>query len=155
MGSVQFQIVPCSSLYFFSRSINLFQCLVSANYRVLICCTCHCQSGFLFVIFFFFFWGWGWASSLFRSLQHLISALTQGGEGGHLFGLTCSVCCGEGETQQTNITGVWECSQCMDHTGFAPCSQCMCFHGLHCSGFKLLSRGTVQSRPWVSCTSQV
>ena len=30
-------------------------------------------------------------------------------------------CCGEGGTLQTNITGVCgECSQCMDHTGFAP-----------------------------------
>ena len=32
--SVQFQIVPCSSLYFFSRSIGTFQCLVNANYMV-------------------------------------------------------------------------------------------------------------------------
>ena len=31
------------------------------------------------------------ASSVFRSLQCLLSALTQGGEGGHLFRLTCSV----------------------------------------------------------------
>ena len=146
VGSVQFQIVPCSSLYLFSRSISPLECLVSVNYRVLICCTCHFQSVSLFFIL---------ASSVCKYLWYLISALTQGGEGGHLFGLTCSVCCGEGETQQTNITGVWECSQCMDHTGFAPCSQCMCFHGLHCSGFTLLSRGTVQSRPWVSCTSQV
>ena len=43
VGSVQFQIVPCSSLYFFSRSIGPFQCLVSVNYRVLICCTCQFQ----------------------------------------------------------------------------------------------------------------
>ena len=35
-------------------------------------------------------------------------------------------CCGEGETQQTNITGICgECSQCMGHTGFAP-AQGMC-----------------------------
>ena len=26
VGSVQFQIVPCSSLYFFSKSIGPFQC---------------------------------------------------------------------------------------------------------------------------------
>ena len=38
VGSVQFQIVPCSCLYFFSRSIGPFQCLVSVNFRVLICC---------------------------------------------------------------------------------------------------------------------
>ena len=54
MGSVQFQIVPCSRLYFFSRSIGLFQCLVNANYRVLICCTCHFQSSSLFFVYFGF-----------------------------------------------------------------------------------------------------
>ena len=89
MGSVQFQIVPCCSLYFCSRSIRPFQCLVSANYRVLICCTCE-QSAIktsravassLFIS----------ASSVGKSLQCLISALTQGGQGGHLFRLTCSV----------------------------------------------------------------
>ena len=30
-GSVQFQIVPCSSLYFFSRSIGPFQCFSSVQ----------------------------------------------------------------------------------------------------------------------------
>ena len=31
------------------------------------------------------------------------------------------LCCGEGGTLQTNITGVWgQCSQCLGHTGFAP-----------------------------------
>ena len=31
------------------------------------------------------------------------------------------MCCGEGGTLQRNITGMCgECSQCMDHTGFAP-----------------------------------
>ena len=30
-------------------------------------------------------------------------------------------CCGEGETLQTNNTGMYgECSQCLGHTGFAP-----------------------------------
>ena len=55
VGSVQFQIVPCSSLYLFSRSIGSLQCLVNVNYRVLICCTCHFQSGSLFVSFGFLF----------------------------------------------------------------------------------------------------
>ena len=54
VGSVQFQIVPCSSLYFFSRSIGPFQCLVNANYRVLICCTCHFQRVSLFFVYFGF-----------------------------------------------------------------------------------------------------
>ena len=53
VGSVQFQIVPCSSLYFSSRSIGPFQCLVNGNYRVLICCTYHFQSSSLFVYFGF------------------------------------------------------------------------------------------------------
>ena len=43
--------------------------------------------------------------------------------------------CGEGGTLQTNITGVCgECSQCMDHTGFAPAHSGVCFPSLHCSG---------------------
>ena len=81
VGSVQFHIIPCSSLCLFLRSIGPFQCLDNANYRVLICCTCHSQSGSLFVL----------ASSVCKSLQCLISTLTQVGEGGHLFGRTCSV----------------------------------------------------------------
>jgi len=32
MGSVQFQIVPCSSLYLFSRCINPLQCLVDVQF---------------------------------------------------------------------------------------------------------------------------
>ena len=82
VGSVPFQIVPCSSLYLFSWSIGLLQCLVNVNYRVLIFSTCHFQSSSLFFIL---------ASSLCKSLQCLISTLKQGGEGGHLFRLTCSV----------------------------------------------------------------
>ena len=54
VGSVQFQIVPCSSLYFFSRSIGPFQCLVNLNYRILICCSCHFQSSSLFFVYFVF-----------------------------------------------------------------------------------------------------
>ena len=54
-GSVQFQVVPCSSLYFFSISIGPFQCLISVNYRVLICCTCPFQSSSLFFVYFGFF----------------------------------------------------------------------------------------------------
>ena len=36
-------------------------------------------------------------------------------------GSLVQLCCGEGGTLQTNITGVCgECSQCLSHTGFAP-----------------------------------
>ena len=65
-----------------SRSISPFQCLVNDNYRVSICCTCHFQSSSLLFVS---------ASSVCKSLQCLISALTQGGEGGHMFRFTCSV----------------------------------------------------------------
>ena len=52
VGSVQFQIVPSSSLYLFSRSIGPLQCLVSFNYRVLICFICHSQSSSLLFVYF-------------------------------------------------------------------------------------------------------
>ena len=140
VGSVQFQIVPCSSLQFFSRSIGPFQCLVTANYRLLICCTCHFQSSSLFFL-------------CLQALQCLFSILTQWGKDGNLFKLTCSVVLW-GWRNTTNITGVCEeCSQCMDHIGFAYGH--VCSPGLHCSGSRLLWRGTVQSWPWVSCTSWI
>ena len=110
MGSVQFQIVPCSSLYF-SRSIGPCQCLVNANYRVLICHSCHFQSGSLLFIL---------ASTVCKSLQCLISDLTQGGRVVTYLGSLVQLCYGEGGTQQTNLTGVCgECSQCMGHTGLS------------------------------------
>ena len=43
----------------------------------------------------------------------------------------------------------------MGHTGFAPVHSGVSFLDLHCSGSRLLCRGTVQSRPCISCTSQV
>ena len=67
---------------------------------------------------------------LCKSLQCLISALTQGGEGGHL-GSLVQLCCGEGGTLQTNTAGVCgECSQWMDHIMFATVQGSMCFPGL-------------------------
>ena len=81
VGSVHFHIAPCSTL----RRLKVYRprrCLVSVNYRVLICCTCHFQSGSLFFVYFGLFC---------KSLQCLISTLTQGGKDGHLLRLTCSV----------------------------------------------------------------
>ena len=59
---------------------------------------------------------------LFASLfSVLISTLTQGGEGGYLFKLTCSVELWGGGALQTNIPGVCgECSHCLSPTGLAP-----------------------------------
>ena len=81
VGSVQFHIVPCSSLYF-SRSVGPFQsswCQLQDFKRVL-----HLSLPKTFPLFIL-------ASSVCKSLQCLISALTQGGKGGHLFRLPCSV----------------------------------------------------------------
>ena len=85
--------------------------VVSANYRVLICCTCHFQSSSLFIL----------ASSVCWSLQCLISSLTQGAKVVTYLGLLAQSFCGEGETLQTNITGMCgKCSQCLSHIGFVP-----------------------------------
>ena len=37
--------------------------------------------------------------------------------------------------------------QCMDHTGFATAQGSVCFLGLHCSGSRVLCKGTVLSGP--------
>ena len=56
-----------------------------------------------------------------RSFPCLISALTQGAKVVTYLGSLVQLCCGEGGTLQSNITGVCgECSQCFSHTGFAP-----------------------------------
>ena len=61
------------------------------------------------------------ASSACKSLQCLISPLTQGGKGGHLFRLSRPVVLWEVGRLQANITGVCgEHSQCLGHSGFAP-----------------------------------
>ena len=142
MGSVQFQIVPCCSLYFCSRSIRPFQCLVSANYRVLICCTCE-QSAIktsravassLFIS----------ASCVGKSLQCLISALTQGGQGGHLFRLTCSVVLwGERNISDKYHWCMWGVLSVSGPQWVCPCSWRVCFPGLRSLGSRLLCRGTL------------
>ena len=84
----------------------------AANYRVLVCWTCQFQSSSLFFVVL--------ASSVCKSLRCLVSALTPGCEGGHLFRLTCSVVLWGGRNT-ANITGMCaECSQCLGHTRFAP-----------------------------------
>ena len=90
------------------------------------------------------------ASSVCRSLQCLISALTQEGEGGHLFRLTCSdVLWGGRNTANRYHWGVWGVLAVYGPHWVCPSSWRMCFPGLHCSGFRLLCRGTFQSGPWV------
>ena len=67
-----------------AQSWTRLKCLSSSssNYRVVIYFTCHFRSSSLFFIL---------TSSVCKSLQCLIFALTQGAKGGHLFRLTCSV----------------------------------------------------------------
>ena len=152
MWSVQFQIVPCSSLYFLSRFIGSFQCLVEANYRVLICCTCHFQSGkcsfrSLFIL----------ASSVYKSLQCLISALTQGGKGDHLFRFTCSVVLWGGRnTTNKYHWQVWGVLAVYGPHWVCPHSGLVCFPSLYCSDSRLFCRGPApKCGPCISCTSQV
>ena len=67
------------------------------------------------------------ASSVCKSLQCLISSLTQGVDGGHLFRLTCSVVLWGVRTPASKYHWrVWGCLQCMGRIGFAPahCSEC-------------------------------
>ena len=140
MWSVQIQRVPCSSLYFFLRSIGPFQCLVNANNRVLICCTCYFQSRSLFFVYF------GFLCLQISSVSNFCP--DKGAKGVTYLGSLIQLCCGEGGTLQTNITGMCrECSQCMDHTGFASAHRGVCFPGLQHSGSRLLCRVTVQTGP--------
>ena len=128
VGSVQFQIVPCSSLYLFSRPIGPLQHLDNVNYRVLISCTCHFQSSSLFSVYFGFLCFQASSMSNFHPDTRWRKVVTY-------LGSLVQSCCGEGGTLQTNITGMCgECSQCMDHTGFAPAHSSVCFPSLHCSG---------------------
>ena len=79
------------------------------------------------------------ASSVCWSLQCLISALTQGGEDGHLFRLTCSVVLWGGRNiankYHWHVWGVLTVSQ--PHW-VCPRSRRVCFPSLHCSGSRLL-----------------
>ena len=81
-------------------------------------------------------------ASVCRSLQCLISALTQAGGGGLLFRFACAVVLWGWGVLQTNVTGLCgEHSRFSGHTGLAPArGGCVCFPCLHCSGSKLLSR---------------
>ena len=65
------------------------------------------------------------AASVCWSLQCLISALTQGGGGGHFFRLTCSVVLW-GERDAANNTGVCESAHSVSATlGWLPLMACV------------------------------
>ena len=94
--SVQFQIVPCSDFYF-PRSVGPFQCswCLLQDFNLL-----YLSLPKQFPLFIL-------ASSVCRCLQCLISALTQGGGGGPLFRLTCSVLLWAGRKAADNHWLAW------------------------------------------------
>ena len=82
-------------------------------YRVLICCTCYFQSSSLFFVYFDF-------CLQVSSVSNFRSDI-RGAKVVIYLGSLVQLCCGEGGTLQTNITGLCgEYSQCLGHTAFAP-----------------------------------
>ena len=96
---------------------------------ILICCTCHFQSSSLYL------------ASVCRSLQCLISTLTQGGGGGLLFRLTCSVVLrgGRGAADKCHWRA-WGVLTVSRPHWLCPCSGRVCSPSLHCSGSRSLCR---------------
>ena len=77
-------------------------------------------------------------------------------------GSLVQLCCGEGGTLQTNITGVCgECSQCLSHTGFVPAHSICAFpvytaKALGCSAVELSEAGPgCVHFPGLSCSGSV
>ena len=129
-GSVQWQIVPCSGLYFFLRSVGAPQmhCL-SINWKVLISYFCHFQSNSLFFVYFGF---------LCLKVS-LVSRVHKGAKMTTFLGSLFQLSCGEGKTLPTNNTGMCgECSQWDNHTGFATAQGGVYFPGPHCSSSRVL-----------------
>ena len=128
-----------ASAYTSSQGLLTLSNVVSANYRVLICCTCHFQSRSLFSVYL--------ASSVCKSLQCLISTLTQGGEGGHLFRLTCSVVLWGGRnTANKYHWHIWGVLTVSGPRWVCPRSR-VCFLSLHCSGSRLLCQELSEAGP--------
>ena len=85
------------------------------------------------------------ASSVCKSLQCLISALTQRVESGHLFRLTCSaVLWGGRKTTNKYHWRVWGVLAVFQPHWVCPRSRCVCFHGLHFSGSRLLCQNCLR-----------
>ena len=95
------------------------------------------------------------ASSVCKSLQCLISTLTQGVTVVTYLGSVVHLHCGDGGALQTNIAGcVGALAVCGPHW-LCPRSRRVCFPGLHCSGSRVPCRETVSRGPWVACAAQV
>ena len=90
------------------------------------------------------------ASSVCWSFQRLISALTQGGDGGNgnFFRLTCSVMLWGGRnTVNKYHWHVWEVLTLFQLHWICPSSRPVCFHSLHFSGSRLLFQELSEAGP--------
>ena len=88
------------------------------------------------------------ASSVCKPLQCLTSTLTQGGEGGHLSRLTCSVVLRGGRlTASKHHWRVWGALAVSGPPWVCPRSHRVRFQGLHCSGSRLLCRELSEAGP--------
>ena len=87
-------------------------------------------------------------SSVSKSLQCLISALTQGGEGGHLFRLTCAVMLWGGRNTANKCHWcVWAVLTVPGPHWVCSRSWCMHFPSLHFSGSRLLCQELSEAGP--------
>ena len=116
------------------------------NCRILFYCTCH-------------FWGSSHffaclASSFCNSLQCLIPTLTQGGKGGHLFRLTCSVVLWRRDTTNKYHWHVWGVLT-LNGTHRVCHSPRWYVLPPHCSGSRVLCEGTVPSGFCILCLSKI
>ena len=134
-------------VYTSSQGLQVPFSVVNANYRVLICCTCHFQSGSLFVYFGFLCLKVSSVSNFHPDTSGGRWSLIQA----HLF--SCAV---EREEycKQISLVCVGSVHSVWTTLGLPQLMARVLSH-LHCSGSRLLCRATVQSRPWISCTSQV
>jgi len=97
------------------------------------------------------------ASSVCWSLQCLISTLTQGGDGGHFFRLTCSVVLWGGRNTANKYHWcVWGVLAVFPlhwvptpHPHLPSCSEHVCFPSLHCLGSRLLCWELSEAGPWL------
>ena len=88
------------------------------------------------------------ASSVCWSLQCLISALTQGGEGGHFFMLTCSVVLWGGRNTANKYPWhMWGVLTVFQPHWVCPHSRHVCFPSLYCSGSRLLCQELSEAGP--------
>ena len=86
------------------------------------------------------------ASCVCKSLQCLISTLIQGAKVVTYFSSLVQLCRGEGGTLQISLSCVG--SACSVWTTLVlPQPKAACFPGLHCSGSRVLCKGTVPSGP--------